>query len=147
MGKLVVVSAEVTGGSGGGVAARATSRNADNNHSTNGERIGSTKKLQLNFTVISHWFRMMDWVYRWMSTSTRHVDKGFGLQVGRVWCGWVWGWFRLAAMVVVACGVRCGGGSDEGVVGVEWEMAAVGVDDEGGVYGGGAAAGGRSVVV
>ncbi|GKB99953.1 hypothetical protein Tco_0986090 [Tanacetum coccineum] len=60
--------------------------------------------------------------------------------------GWVWGWFRLAAMVVVACGVRCGGGSDEGVVGVEWEMAAVGVDDEGGVYGGGAAAGGRSVV-
>ncbi|GJX82355.1 hypothetical protein Tco_0331836 [Tanacetum coccineum] len=62
-------------------------------------------------------------------------------------CGWVWGWFRLAAMVVVACGVRCGGGSDEGVVGVEWEMAAVGVDDEGGVYGGGAAAGGRSVVV
>ncbi|GJY29941.1 reverse transcriptase domain-containing protein [Tanacetum coccineum] len=61
--------------------------------------------------------------------------------------GWVWGWFRLAAMVVVACGVRCGGGSDEGVVGVEWEMAAVGVDDEGGVYGGGAAAGGRSVVM
>ncbi|GKG46366.1 hypothetical protein Tco_0501212, partial [Tanacetum coccineum] len=32
------------------------------------------------------------------------------------------GWFRLAAMVVVACGVRCGSGSDEGVVGVEWEM-------------------------
>ncbi|GKF22975.1 hypothetical protein Tco_0075297, partial [Tanacetum coccineum] len=39
-------------------------------------------------------------------------------------------------MVVVVCGVRCGGGSDEGVVGVEWEMVAVGVDDEGGVDGG-----------
>ncbi|GKC93427.1 hypothetical protein Tco_1158869, partial [Tanacetum coccineum] len=40
-------------------------------------------------------------------------------------------------MVVVACGVRCGGGgSDESVVGVEWEMVAVGVDDEGGVNGG-----------
>ncbi|GKF71748.1 hypothetical protein Tco_0207862, partial [Tanacetum coccineum] len=54
--------------------------------------------------------------------------------------GWGWGWFRLAAMVVVACGVRCGGGgSDESVVGVEWEMVAVGVDDEGGVNGGGVA--------
>ncbi|GKC71867.1 hypothetical protein Tco_1117750, partial [Tanacetum coccineum] len=41
--------------------------------------------------------------------------------------------------------VRCGGGSDEGVAGVEWEMVAVGVDDEGGVDGGGAATGGGEV--
>ncbi|GJR51520.1 hypothetical protein Tco_1402041 [Tanacetum coccineum] len=72
------------------LGARATSRNADNNHSTNGERIGSTKKLQLNFTVISHW-----WCVAWDDDGRQLVGMKERWRLG-------WQWNHSEEMMMVA---------------------------------------------
>ncbi|GJT53785.1 hypothetical protein Tco_0988839 [Tanacetum coccineum] len=41
-------------------------------------------------------------------------DGGATGWLRRQWFGGRWGWFGLGALVVVACGVRCGGGVTEG---------------------------------
>ncbi|GJX22476.1 hypothetical protein Tco_0226921, partial [Tanacetum coccineum] len=80
---------------------RATSRNANNKHSTNGERNGLTKKLQLNLT---------DDIDGVDVVAVR--DEGGSDEVGVVWCrsrccgvgGWVCGvreWRRDEVMVTV----------------------------------------------
>ncbi|GJX86071.1 reverse transcriptase domain-containing protein, partial [Tanacetum coccineum] len=90
----------------------------DNSRSTKREQEhGLTKKLQLNLTAKSHWFRMMNWVYRWMSTSTWLVDKGFGFQRSgsertrrqRLIAGDRW--WSMREGVVRLCGARDGGRS------------------------------------